>query len=83
MLRKISIKLIEFYQSIPGNWHYSCRFHPTCSEYAKEAIIRYGVLKGWFLSIREYYHAILGEEVAMTQFLLKIINSFYNTRILI
>ena len=29
-----------------------CRFTPTCSEYAKQAISKYGVLKGLFLSIK-------------------------------
>lgn len=24
----------------------SCKFHPTCSEYAREAIERHGVLRG-------------------------------------
>lgn len=23
-----------------------CRFHPTCSNYAKEAILKYGMIKG-------------------------------------
>lgn len=52
MLKKISLKLIELYQNIPGNWHSSCRFYPTCSNYAKEAITKYGFLKGTFLSIK-------------------------------
>ena len=52
MLKRISIKLIELYQSIPGNWHYNCRFYPTCSEYTKEAINKYGFIKGWFLGIK-------------------------------
>jgi uncharacterized protein len=48
MLKKASIRAIELYQkyirhSIPR----SCRFLPTCSDYAKEAVSRYGVLKGW------------------------------------
>ena len=30
----------------------SCRFVPTCSEYAKEAIQRYGALKGGFLAVK-------------------------------
>ena len=28
-----------------------CRFTPTCSQYAKEAINKYGVLKGGWLAI--------------------------------
>ncbi len=30
----------------------SCRFSPTCSEYALEAVEKYGALKGGFLSLR-------------------------------
>lgn len=52
MFRRLAIFLIELYQRIPGNWHYSCRFTPTCSEYAKEAIERFGFIKGLFLSIK-------------------------------
>lgn len=29
----------------------SCRFYPTCSEYSRQAIEKYGVLKGTRLSI--------------------------------
>ncbi|MGB9846355.1 MAG: membrane protein insertion efficiency factor YidD [Desulfotomaculales bacterium] len=28
----------------------SCRFYPTCSEYACQAFLRYGLLKGFFLA---------------------------------
>lgn len=48
----LSIKLIKIYQSIPGSWHSSCRFYPTCSNYAIEALEEYGFLKGWFLAIK-------------------------------
>ncbi|MCI1277510.1 MAG: membrane protein insertion efficiency factor YidD [Nitrospira sp.] len=30
----------------------ACRFYPTCSVYAQEAIERYGVLKGLFMAGR-------------------------------
>ncbi|MEA3428247.1 MAG: membrane protein insertion efficiency factor YidD [Thermodesulfobacteriota bacterium] len=30
----------------------SCRFYPTCSEYAYQAVLRYGPLKGSFLALK-------------------------------
>ena len=30
----------------------SCRFTPTCSEYARQAIIKHGPIKGLYLAIR-------------------------------
>ncbi len=30
----------------------TCRFIPTCSEYALEAVSKYGVLKGGYLALR-------------------------------
>lgn len=30
----------------------TCRFSPTCSAYAKEAISKYGALKGCYLAVR-------------------------------
>ena len=29
-----------------------CRFHPTCSEYAKEALESHGLIKGTWLTIK-------------------------------
>jgi len=44
--------LIKIYQLIPGPWHNSCRFVPTCSNYAIQAIITYGSFKGSIMSIK-------------------------------
>ena len=30
----------------------ACRFYPTCSQYAVEALTKYGLFKGGFLSIK-------------------------------
>ena len=51
-MKKIILKLINLYQITPLSSHKMCRFTPTCSEYAKQAITKYGVLKGLFLSIK-------------------------------
>lgn len=51
-MKKFSIWLIKLYQSIPGPWHNQCRYYPTCSNYAIDAISKYGFFKGWFLSIK-------------------------------
>ena len=51
-MKKYLIKLIKLYQKIPGNFHRQCKFYPTCSEYAMEAIEKYGSLKGSYLAIK-------------------------------
>lgn len=30
----------------------SCRFTPTCSQYAVEAVLRHGILRGTYLALR-------------------------------
>ena len=52
-LKTLSIKLIDFYQkNISIFLKPRCVFFPTCSEYTKQAIEKYGVLKGIFLGGR-------------------------------
>lgn len=51
-MKKILISIIKMYQKIPGKWHNSCRYIPTCSNYAVEAINTYGCIKGCFLSFK-------------------------------
>ena len=48
----ILIKLIKLYQKIPGKFHNNCRFTPTCSNYAIEALEKHGTIKGIFLTIK-------------------------------
>lgn len=50
-MKKFFIKLIELYQRMPLHSHSRCKYYPTCSDYAKEAIKKYGI-KGVFLSIK-------------------------------
>ena len=46
------IFLIKLYQVTPLHSHSLCRFTPTCSEYTKIAIEKYGVIKGIKLGIK-------------------------------
>ena len=51
MLKKIVICLIRIYQKISSYTPPRCRFYPTCSEYTKQAIEKYGAVKGTILGI--------------------------------
>ena len=51
-MRKMLIWIIRLYQKIPGNFHNNCRFQPTCSEYAIDAIKKYGCVKGIWLTFK-------------------------------
>lgn len=51
-MRKFIIRMISIYQSMPLSSHGHCKFVPTCSEYTKEAITTYGVLKGGWLGLK-------------------------------
>ena len=52
IMKKVLIKMIRIYQKIPLKCHSNCRFYPTCSNYAIEAIDTYGSCKGVYLSIK-------------------------------
>lgn len=51
--RWLAIGLVKFYQgAISPLSPAACRYHPTCSQYAVEAIQKHGALKGGWLAIR-------------------------------
>ncbi|MBR5227061.1 MAG: membrane protein insertion efficiency factor YidD [Clostridia bacterium] len=52
-LKEVCIYIISFYQKhISGLFGNKCRFYPSCSEYTKQAIDKYGIIKGIFKGIR-------------------------------
>ncbi len=55
-MKKILIKIIEFYKKSISPWLENlgvhCKYEPTCSEYAKQAIEKYGAIKGTLLGIK-------------------------------
>lgn len=84
-MRKMTVFLIRLYQKtfspdhgLIAAWHpYGfCRHHPTCSEFARQALESHGVLRGSFLTLKrllschpwaepdgERLRAIVGEQL--------------------
>ncbi|OAM27171.1 MULTISPECIES: membrane protein insertion efficiency factor YidD [Eikenella] len=53
MLAKILLGLIRFYQyAVSPMLPPRCRYQPTCSQYALEAVRKYGALKGGWLALK-------------------------------
>ena len=56
IIRKMLVKLIEVYQKkispIFKSFGVNCKHYPSCSEYMKLAIIKYGCIKGIFKGIK-------------------------------
>lgn len=52
-MRRFLLWLIRFYQrNVSPCKPPCCRFSPTCSRYAYEAITKYGSVKGGYLALR-------------------------------
>ncbi|MEJ5369562.1 MAG: membrane protein insertion efficiency factor YidD [Bryobacteraceae bacterium] len=52
-MRRLILALIAAYQRwlsplLPP----SCRFHPTCSEYTRQAVLRYGAARGLWMGLK-------------------------------
>ena len=61
-MKQASVLLITFYQKVLsrdtgllpyifGKQKPTCIYYPTCSEYTKIAIVKYGFFKGWAMGI--------------------------------
>ena len=52
-MKRLALLLLRFYKSAVspylGN---NCRFTPTCSEYAMQAVEKYGAAKGSWMALR-------------------------------
>ena len=52
-MRKLTLGAIRFYQRTISPFRPpACRYQPTCSEYGYEAIERFGVIRGGWLTLR-------------------------------
>lgn len=54
-MKQLAIRAINYYQSKGGGLYWfnvDCCFEPTCSEYCKQAIIKYGLLRGSVIFIK-------------------------------
>lgn len=54
-MKLLMLGLIRFYQRhISPGLPPRCRFYPTCSQYAVEAIEKYGPIKGGWLALKRF-----------------------------
>ena len=51
-MKKIFVFIIKIYQQFSKLTPPVCRFTPTCSEYMRQAVMKYGVFKGFWLGIK-------------------------------
>lgn len=55
MIRRFLLGAVRFYQvHISPALPRRCRFIPTCSQYAAEAIEKYGAVKGGWLALKRF-----------------------------
>jgi uncharacterized protein len=56
-MRRLVVGLIVLYQgALSPHLGQVCRFEPSCSEYTREAVERYGVPRGLWIGLRRLLH---------------------------
>lgn len=56
MLERFMIRIIRIYQTFLSPLHPpTCRFYPTCSSYTRDAIVRFGPIRGLWMGIRRIF----------------------------
>ncbi|MDR2730357.1 MAG: membrane protein insertion efficiency factor YidD [Treponema sp.] len=54
-MKNVALKLIRFYQyAVSPHFPPVCRYYPSCSSYAYEAVRKYGVFHGGFFALRRF-----------------------------
>lgn len=55
-MKKVLLKILNVYKKVISPWisakGYNCKFYPSCSEYTRQAIEKYGCFKGCFLGMK-------------------------------
>ena len=52
-MKTLVLALLRFYKTVISPFlPQACRYHPTCSQYAYEAVERYGVLRGGAMGLK-------------------------------
>ncbi len=52
-MKSLLILIVKFYRRFISPYKAPCcRFYPTCSQYALEALEKYGAIKGGYLAVR-------------------------------
>lgn len=55
-MKRILIFLIDLYKRyispIIHSMGFDCKYYPTCSQYTRQAVEKYGIIKGGFLGIK-------------------------------
>ena len=52
LLARVGVAVVRFYRALPRSRPPSCRFDPTCSQYALDALCAWGAVRGGWLALR-------------------------------